>query len=79
MNQFNLKNEKILQCNVIILNLINNYFLFNSVKGTIERIDENDDQRKRISERASAQARPLSDKVNIIFTKYTFYIKFDVL
>jgi hypothetical protein len=49
------------------------------VKGTIERIDENDDQRKRISERASAQARPLSDKVDIIFTKYTFYIEFNVL
>ncbi len=79
MNQFNLKNEKILQCNVVILNLISKYFLFNSVKGTIERIDENDDQRKRISERASAQARPLSDKVDIIFTKYTFYIEFNVL
>jgi hypothetical protein len=39
------------------------------VKGIVERIDENDDQRKRISERASAQARPLSDKVNIIFQR----------
>jgi hypothetical protein len=36
------------------------------VKGTIERIDENDDQRKRISERTSIQTRPLSDKVNRI-------------
>ena len=33
------------------------------VKGTIERIDENDDQRKRTSERAAVQCRPLSDKV----------------
>ncbi|CAF1048852.1 unnamed protein product [Rotaria sp. Silwood1] len=32
------------------------------VKGIIERIEENDDQRKRISERASVQTRPLSDK-----------------
>ncbi|CAF4926984.1 unnamed protein product, partial [Rotaria magnacalcarata] len=34
----------------------------NVVKGTIERIEENDDQRKRTSERASAQARLISDK-----------------
>ncbi|CAF3805510.1 unnamed protein product, partial [Adineta steineri] len=33
------------------------------VKGIIERIDENE-ERKRTSERASAQAKPLSDKVN---------------
>ncbi|UJR27136.1 hypothetical protein I4U23_008435 [Adineta vaga] len=31
------------------------------VKGTVERIEEND-ERKRISERASAQIKPLSDK-----------------
>lgn len=32
------------------------------VKGTIERIEENDEPRKRISERTSVQTRPLSDK-----------------
>ncbi|CAF3669812.1 unnamed protein product [Rotaria sordida] len=32
------------------------------VKGIIERIEENDDQRKRTSERTSVQTRPLSDK-----------------
>lgn len=34
------------------------------MKGTIERIEENDEPRKRISERTSVQTRPLSDKVN---------------
>ncbi len=65
MNLFNLKNEEIQQqCNVFFI-----FFIFQSilvlisVKGTIERIDENDDQRKRTSERTSVQTRPLSDKV----------------
>ncbi len=65
MNQFNSKNEKIQQCNVSsYLHSSINILLLISVKGTIERIDENDDQRsKRTSERTSVQIRPLSDKV----------------
>ncbi len=49
------------------------------MKGTIERIEENDDQRKRTSERTSVQTRPLSDKVNrnfdVFFSNYFFYMK----
>ncbi len=40
------------------------------MKGIIERIEENDDQRKRTSERASAQVRSLADKVNRIVFLY---------
>jgi hypothetical protein len=35
----------------------------NSVKGIVERIEDNDDPKKRISERASSQAKLPSDKV----------------
>jgi hypothetical protein len=68
MNPFNLKNEEIQQCKVFIIGFFINASL-NSVKGTIERIEENDDQRKRTSERTSVQTRPLSDKVNQNFLR----------
>ncbi len=38
-----------------------------SVKGMVERIEDNDDPKKRTSERASAQAKLPSDKVEISF------------
>jgi hypothetical protein len=64
MNLFNLKNEEIQQqCNVFHILYFQSSLVLISVKGTIERIDENDDQRKRTSERTSVQTRPLSDKV----------------
>lgn len=38
-----------------------------SVKGTVERIEDNDDPKKRSSERASVQFKPPSDKVKNFF------------
>lgn len=65
MNLFNSKNDEIQPCKTEFVRLfVRRIFVLGiSVKGTIERIEENDDQRKRTSERTSVQSRPLSDKV----------------
>jgi hypothetical protein len=45
----------------------------NSVKGIVERIDDNDDPKKRSSERASVQLKLPSDKVKeYYFTSLIF-------
>jgi len=72
VNQFNLKRKKIPLCNIYFSScfffLINLFFILNSVKGIVERIeDNNDDSKKRSSERASVQAKLPSDRVRIIF------------
>lgn len=49
--------------------------MINSLKGTIERIEENDDQRKRTSERTSVQIRLISDKVSsLLFNLFSVYL-----
>ncbi len=38
------------------------FFILNSIKGIVERIEDNDDPKKRSSERASVQLKLSSDK-----------------
>jgi hypothetical protein len=66
MNPFNLRRRKIQLCkNKLYFEFVFIIFVLNSVKGIVERIEDNDDPRKRISERASAQAKLPSDKVKL--------------
>lgn len=44
------------------------------MKGIVERIEDNDDPKKRSSERASVQLKIPSDKVKIIITKINFIL-----
>ncbi len=45
---------------------MNLFFILNSVKGIVERIEDNDDPKKRASERSSIQLKLPSDKVRLI-------------
>ncbi len=65
MNQFNLKRKKILLCNkysFCLIRFLLYIYILNSIKGIVERIEDNDDPKKRSSERASVQLKLPSDK-----------------
>lgn len=64
VNQCNSRRRKIRRCKRdLFLNFHDETVVGCSVKGLVERIEENDDPKKRTSERASAQAKLPSDKV----------------